>query len=65
MRFSPSSQTVGFLPVTRRGQSAAAVPPLLLLEEAVGLLAGADVDLALVGGGRGDGDDGVEEGRGG
>ena len=58
-------RTVVFLPVTRRGQSAAAVPPLLLMEEAVGLLAGADVDLALVGGGRGDGDDGVEEGRGG
>ena len=65
MRFSPSSQTVGFLPVARRGQSAAAAPPLLVLEEAVGRLAGADVDLAAAGGGGGDGDDGVEEGRGG
>ena len=56
---------VGFLPVTGRGQGAAAAPSLLVLQEAVGLLAGADVDLAVVGGGGGDGDDGVEEGRGG
>ena len=59
-----SLQTVGFLPGTGRGQGAAAAPPLLVLQEAVGLLAGADVDLAVVGGGGGDGDDGVEEGRG-
>ena len=60
-----SLQTVGFLPGTGRGQGAAAAPPLLVLQEAIGLLAGADVDLAVVWGGGGDGDDGVEEGRGG
>ena len=47
MRFSPSSQTVGFLPVTRRGQSAAAAPPLQVLEEVRDVLLG---DLLVVAG---------------
>ena len=59
-----SLQTVGFLPGTGRGQGAAAAPPLLVLQEGVGLLGGGDVDTAVAGRGRGDGDDGVEEGRG-